>query len=354
MNFSRSFLGVPSAISVTKNPVSNRFVAAMLATFAALMISMLGSSQWASADSGDTVPDPDPPPTTSAPGAPRHVIAKSGDESAAVAWFKPAVAEDGIEVEIDGYIVTASPSGISVEAESDDTLIVVSGLENGVEYTFTVVALNDGGSGAVSESSNPITPEEGLELNEENLKRLRAEMHKRVHDAQERIHEAEERAREKLAEVSGRVDEQLIKQTDRANEHLSSATEKANQQNATKTEQARNWFAKLQEQLREKLERAEGTDRYEDLRARADEQLDKAGEKLTERLDKSQAKTDERIARAEEHVEKRLGKAEERAENTLPRTEERLTKNVSRMKDQLQKLIHRLRNLWLERAASQS
>jgi hypothetical protein len=131
MNFSRSRTGA-------MNPVANRFLAAALATFAALVLSVFGSSQWASADGGSTTGDPEPPPS-STPGAPRHVTAIPGDESAAVTWFKPAVGE--IEIaKIDGYVITASPSGISVGSAANDMLVIVEGLENGVEYTFTVVA----------------------------------------------------------------------------------------------------------------------------------------------------------------------------------------------------------------------
>ncbi len=125
MNFSRYFSGVRetgTAVSGGANPLSNRFIAAMLATLAALIISTVGSGQWASADSGTTVPDPDPPPTSTL-GAPRHVIAKAGDASAAVTWVKPAESDE--EVEIDGYIVTASPSGITVETDDDDDMLVI-------------------------------------------------------------------------------------------------------------------------------------------------------------------------------------------------------------------------------------
>ncbi len=104
MNFSRTIPGVPSAIARTKNPVSNRFIAAMLATFAALMISVLGSSQWASADSGSTVPDSD-----QVPGSPVDVEARAGNQVAAVSWLP---AENSVRA--DGFVVTASPSEIVV------------------------------------------------------------------------------------------------------------------------------------------------------------------------------------------------------------------------------------------------
>jgi len=222
MNFSRSRIG---AI----NPVANRFLAAALATFAALVLTVFGSSQWASADGGSTTGGPVPPPS-STPGAPRHVAAIPGDSSAAVTWFKPAVGE--IEIaEIDGYVITASPSGISVETPANNMLVIVEGLENGIEYTFTVVATNADGEGEISEPSNAVTPEEGLVLNKERLKRLRAQLAKRAHEDRERVHEAAERAREQLERTKERVGERLQEQTEHANEHL----EKAHEQNARQT-----------------------------------------------------------------------------------------------------------------------
>jgi len=235
MNFSRSRTGA-------MNPVANRFLAAALATFAALMLTVFGSSQWASADGGSTGGDPEQPPS-STPGAPRHVTAIPGDESAAVTSFRPAVGE--IEIaEIDDYIITASPSGISVETPANDMLVVVEGLENGTEHTFTVVATNVDGAGEISEPS-AVTPEAGLILNEERLKRLRAQLAKRAHEARERVREADERARKHLQRTKERVGERLQEQTEHANGHLDKATEKAHEQNVRQTQQANNWLDRL-------------------------------------------------------------------------------------------------------------
>ena len=87
MNFSRLTFGSrtnnASATSAIPISVSNRFIAALLATFAALTISIFGSAQWASADSGTTSPVPDPSPI---PGTPTDVTARAGDQVAAVSW----------------------------------------------------------------------------------------------------------------------------------------------------------------------------------------------------------------------------------------------------------------------------
>ena len=344
MNFSRSRTGVI-------NPVANRFLAAALATFAALVLSIFGSSQWASADGGTTAPDPEPPPS-STPGAPRHVTAIPGDESAAVTWFRPAAGETEI-AEIDGYVITASPSGISVVTPANDMLVIVDGLENGVEYTFTVVGTNADGAGEISEPSNAVTPEAGLILNEQLLKRLRAHLAKRAHEARERLRDAAERAREQLQRTKERVEEKLQEQTEHANEHLAKTTEKANEQHARQTEQANNWLDRFRLQLAKRLERAEGTDRYEELEARAAEATIKAESKVEDRVAKSDQKTDARIAKANESVEKRVQKAEERAEKAVERTKHRLTEKMSNFRDRLQKMFERLRQIWLERGAQQ-
>jgi hypothetical protein len=360
INFSRSRTGVLSGVMPSgvilrgylprrRNPVANRFVAAIFATLAVLIISTLGTTQWVSADGGTTggttVPDPPPPPSTL--DAPRHVIAKAGDASAAVAWNRPA----GEDLVIDGYVVTADPSGITVETVHPDTLVIVEGLTNGTEYTFTVVAFNGDGFGEVSESSNAVTPKEKLRLDEDKLERLREHLRKQAREAKERLHKAQERAREQLEKQQDRIDDWLHKQNDRANKHLDKVTDKANRQEAKQVEKANDWFEKLKQQLRKKVQRAEGTDRYDDMVERAEEQVDKAKDKLDDRLEKSAERTEKRIDKAEETVEKRLQKAEEHAERKIEQTEERFTKKITKLEERLQDLLERLRKLWLKRSA---
>jgi acyl-CoA hydrolase len=195
MNFSRSRVGVI-------NPVSNRLLAAMLATFVALLFSVLGSTQWASADShGDTVPDPTPTPV---PGTPTDVAARPGNESAAVGGV-PAFDD----VTVDGFVIVADPSGISVEARPHATHVIVEGLENSVAYTFTVVAFNENGRSEPSEPSEAVTPSHDHELTDEELRRLREHLAKRAHAAKLRFEEAKKRARAKLEQTKGRVHDRL-------------------------------------------------------------------------------------------------------------------------------------------------
>ena len=350
MNFSRSASGSSKLCGHRSSPFLNRFFAAFLATVAALMIATVGSTQWASADSGTTSPEPDPTPTL---GAPRNVIAKPGDASAAVAWNKPLASHDA-PTEITGYVVTAHPSGDIHESEADATLIIFEGLENGVEYTFTVLAFNGDGPGAESEPSNTVTPEAGLELDEEKLERLREHLRKLAREARERLEKAEERSRKQLEKHGDRIDKWLLMQKERAEKHIDKVTDEAQRQNEKNSEKARDWFERLKDQLAKKLERAEGTDRYDDLRDRAEEQLAKAELKLEDRLENSRRVTDARIEKAEEKVERRISRAEERAENSLQRVEQRLGDRLSEMRERLRELLIRLRTHWIERSGATS
>jgi ElaB/YqjD/DUF883 family membrane-anchored ribosome-binding protein len=344
MNFSRTDSGVLFANRSTKNLISNRFVVAMLATFAAFSISLLGSNQWASADSGTTIPE-----SEQIPGSPVDVKARAGDQVAAVSWL-PAE----LSVRADGYVVTSSPSDIVVEADADEFLVRVPGLENGVEYTFTVVAFNENVRSDPSEPSNAVTPSEGNDLNDEELRRLHERLREKAAEARKRFEQASERAREKLESTQDRVGEHLDKQTDRAREFVDKTRELADRRNDKQSEQARNWYDRLKDQLAKRLERAVGTPRYEELHDRAADKLEEAGEKLADRLDNSRENSDARVEKAEEKARDRVEKSTERAENVLERTEERLTDRVSNMRDRLHELILRLRKIWSERSNAEA
>lgn len=88
-----------------------------------------------------------------APGAPTAVVATAGDTQASVAFTAPAFSGGATIV---GYNVTANPGGsVSTGVGSP---ISVTGLTNGVDYTFTVTATTHVGTGAASAASNSITP----------------------------------------------------------------------------------------------------------------------------------------------------------------------------------------------------
>jgi hypothetical protein len=90
---------------------------------------------------------------TNLAGAPTAPVATGGDTEASVAFVAPV---DNGGAAISSYTVTSSPGGITETGASSP--IVVTGLTNATEYTFTVVATNVNGSGAPSVASNAVTP----------------------------------------------------------------------------------------------------------------------------------------------------------------------------------------------------
>ena len=101
-------------------------------------------------------------PVIPIPDRPTAVTAVAGDTQAALSWNAP-LNNGGLP--IIGYTVTALaggvPAGISVTVPTTATTtlkVVVSGLSNGVAYTFTVHATNAAGSSQESLPSNSVTP----------------------------------------------------------------------------------------------------------------------------------------------------------------------------------------------------
>ncbi|MDD0838196.1 SMP-30/gluconolactonase/LRE family protein [Curvibacter sp. HBC61] len=90
------------------------------------------------------------------PGAPTSVTATAGNASATVSFAAPAA--DGGSA-ITGYTVVSSPAGgTDSNAGSTGLSHAITGLTNGVSYTFTVVASNLAGSGPASSPSNSVVP----------------------------------------------------------------------------------------------------------------------------------------------------------------------------------------------------
>ena len=87
------------------------------------------------------------------PGIPTGVTAVAGNGQATVSFTAPA---DNGGSPITGYIVTSSPGNIT--ATGTGTTITVTGLTNGITYTFTVKAVNAVGNSAESAASNAVTP----------------------------------------------------------------------------------------------------------------------------------------------------------------------------------------------------
>ena len=97
-----------------------------------------------------------PEPELLVPDAPRNVTAVAGDASATVTWSAP-LSDGGTPVT--SYSVSPSQGA---PMNSGDTSCLFEGLNNGTEYTFTVVANNIIGPSEPSAPSNAVTPEGGI------------------------------------------------------------------------------------------------------------------------------------------------------------------------------------------------
>ena len=88
--------------------------------------------------------------------APSIGTATAGFEQATITFTAPA--HDG-GAAITSYVATSSPGGIRGTVSGPGSgEITVTGLTNGVNYTFTVTAVNENGTSAPSSASNPVIP----------------------------------------------------------------------------------------------------------------------------------------------------------------------------------------------------
>ncbi|MBK9702904.1 MAG: fibronectin type III domain-containing protein [Betaproteobacteria bacterium] len=91
-----------------------------------------------------------------APDAPTNVSATAIDASATVTFSSPAYVGGG---PVTGYTVASNPAGgVDSNAGSTSTTHVITGLTNGIAYTFTVTAANEAGTGPASAASAAVTP----------------------------------------------------------------------------------------------------------------------------------------------------------------------------------------------------
>ncbi|CAN5354762.1 hypothetical protein BH11PSE11_BH11PSE11_22410 [soil metagenome] len=89
-------------------------------------------------------------------GAPVIGVASGGNAQATVTFTAPA-SNGGAP--ITGYTVTSNPAGgVDTNAGSTSLSHVITGLNNGTAYTFTVTATNINGTSAASAASNSVTP----------------------------------------------------------------------------------------------------------------------------------------------------------------------------------------------------
>jgi hypothetical protein len=92
----------------------------------------------------------------SPPGSPTGVSATNGADAQSVVSFTAPSNIGYPTTGITGYTVTSSPGGITALGSSSP--ITITGLTNGITYTFTVTAQNSTGTSAPSAPSNSITP----------------------------------------------------------------------------------------------------------------------------------------------------------------------------------------------------
>lgn len=105
----------------------------------------------AGAQGGGTIIPLDP---ATVPGAPRNVVASSGDTVATVTWDVP-ISDGGSE--ITSYYIVASPGGDAQTWTSGTRSKTFTGLSNGISYSFDVTAINSIGSSTPT-TSNTVTP----------------------------------------------------------------------------------------------------------------------------------------------------------------------------------------------------
>lgn len=103
-----------------------------------------------------------------APGQPALAAdaAVAGDSQATLTWKAPA---DGGR-KIKKYTVRSTPDDITVTVDAPAVSTIITGLENGREYRFTVTATNEVGDSPPSAPSNPVTPAERVVATRGNVK----------------------------------------------------------------------------------------------------------------------------------------------------------------------------------------
>jgi len=87
------------------------------------------------------------------PGSPTNVTANAGNGSAIISFSDPS-SNGGAS--ISSYIITSTPGNIT--ATGIKSPITITGLTNGISYTFTVTAINSAGPSIPSSSSAAVIP----------------------------------------------------------------------------------------------------------------------------------------------------------------------------------------------------
>ncbi|HEY7906948.1 MAG TPA: fibronectin type III domain-containing protein, partial [Wenzhouxiangella sp.] len=87
------------------------------------------------------------------PGAPAITLTSADNAQASIEFSAP-VSDGGAA--ITGYTATSNPGGLTGTCSASPC--IVTGLVNGLEYTFTLTATNQVGTGALSSPSSAVTP----------------------------------------------------------------------------------------------------------------------------------------------------------------------------------------------------
>lgn len=143
------------AVTLDATAVTAAFDSAEAGTGKPVTVSGLALAGAASANYTLTVPTPTAAIAATEPGTPTGVNATTGSGQATVEWTAPASTGGS---PITGYVVTASPGGQTCTWTGGPLSCVVTGLTDGVAYTFSVVAVNAVGRGAGSTPTAPVTP----------------------------------------------------------------------------------------------------------------------------------------------------------------------------------------------------
>ena len=97
--------------------------------------------------------------TPGPPGAPGDVTAVGGDSAATVTWSAPgSIGSQLSSYTVTPYVGIAAGTPVDVVGSPPATSTTVTGLTNGVTYTFRVTATNGSGTGPASIPSNAVTP----------------------------------------------------------------------------------------------------------------------------------------------------------------------------------------------------